>query len=323
MSSKNLVICDRETEYASRLADYLGGKKELALQVKLCGSPEQLEAIRRETPVDILLADDGITFTEGELAGIPKVMRLSASAVSAETEGSVRKIFRYQSGNDIYTHLIEALAEGGMGELWNIRKKERGKLVGVYSPVHRAGQTAFALEKGIELAKTLNVLYINLETYAGIGGYFPEEEKRNLSMLLYYAKQETGNPGLLITALVKQMKGLDYIPPVIFPEDIRTVTASEWMWLFGEILSHSIYDVLVLDLGDCVQGLFDVLKACDTVYMPAADDRLAVSKLYQYEEALCRQGYGEVWERMVRCDIRRTAKGKGSRTDGSVKGGRR
>ena len=77
MGSKNLVICDRETEYASRLADYLGGKKELALQVKLCSSPEQLEAICRETPVDILLADDGIMFTEGELAGIPKVMRLS------------------------------------------------------------------------------------------------------------------------------------------------------------------------------------------------------------------------------------------------------
>lgn len=320
MSSKNLVICDREAEYAARLADYLGGKKELALQVKLCSSPEQVESIRREMPVDVLLADEDITFTEGELTGIPKVIRLSAASV--ETESPVCRIFRYQSGNDIYTHLIEALAEGGMGELWNVRKKERGKLIGIYSPVHRSGQTAFALRKGMELAKTSNVLYINLETYAGIGGYFPEEEKRNLSMLLYYAKQETGNPGLLITTLVKQMEGMDYIPPVIFPEDIRTVTASEWMWLFSEILAHSIYDVLILDLGDCVQGLFDILKACDTVYMPAADDRLAVSKIYQYEEVLCRQGYGEVWERMIRCDIRRTAKGKDSRTDGSVQGGR-
>ena len=78
MGSKNLVICDRELDFASRLADYLGGKKELALQVKLCGSPEQVEAVRRETAVDILLADEEIRFTEGELAGIPKVVRLSA-----------------------------------------------------------------------------------------------------------------------------------------------------------------------------------------------------------------------------------------------------
>ena len=320
MSSKNLVICDREQEYAAQLAGYLSGKKELALQVKLCSSPEQVEAIRREMAVDILLADESITFTEGTLTGVSKVILLSAA--STGTEGMVSRIFRYQPADDIYTHLIEALAEGGMGELWNIRKKERGKLIGIYSPVRRIGQTGFALNKGMEMAKTSNVLYINLETYAGIGGYFPEEGKRNLSMLLYYAKQESGNPGLLITTLVKRMNELDYIPPVIFPEDIRTVTVSEWMWLFGEILSHSIYEVLILDLGDCVQGLFDILKACDTIYMPAADDRLAVSKIYQYEEALCRQGYGEVWERMIRCDIRRTVKDKDIGTDGFVQRGR-
>lgn len=320
MSSKNLVICDREQEYAAQLAGYLSGKKELALQVKLCNSPEQVEAIRREMAVDILLADESITFTEGALTGVSKVILLSAA--STGTEGMESRIFRYQSADDIYAHLIEALAEGGMGELWNIRKKERGKLIGIYSPVRRIGQTGFALNKGMEMAKTSNVLYINLETYAGIGGYFPEEGKRNLSMLLYYAKQESGNPGLLITTLVKRMNELDYIPPVIFPEDIRTVTVSEWMWLFGEILSHSIYDVLILDLGDCVQGLFDILKACDTIYMPAADDRLAVSKIYQYEEALCRQGYGEVWERMIRCDIRRTVKDKDIGTDGFVQRGR-
>lgn len=308
MSSKNLVICDRETEYAVRLADYLGGKKELALQVKLCDSPEQLIAIRREGAVDVLLADEGIGFGQEELAGIPNVIRLTG-AQEGETESGAGRIFRYQPGDEIYTRLIEALAESGMGEFWNVRKKERGKLIGVYSPIHRLGQTGFAIRKGVEMAKTLNVLYLNLEPYAGIGGYFPEE-KRNLSMLLYYAKQEAGSPGLLITTLVKQMEGLDYIPPVIFPEDLKTVTPSEWMWLFGEILNHSIYDVLILDLSETIQGLFEILKTCDSVYMLTADDPLAVSKMYQYEEVLCRQGYGEVWERMIRCDIRRTAKDK-------------
>lgn len=308
MSSKNLVICDRETEYAARLADYLNGKKELALQVRLCSNPEQLMVIRREAAVDILLADEGIAFGEGDLAGIPRVIRLSA-VEAGNPESPVHTIFRYQPGEEIYTRLIEALAESGMGEFWNVRKKERGKMIGFYSPVHRSGQTTYAIRKGKEMAETANVLYLNLEPYGGIGEYFPEE-KRNLSMLLYYAKQENGNPALLITTLVKQMEGLDYIPPVVFPEDLKTVTASEWMWLFGEILNHSIYDVLILDLSEVVQGLFEILKICDSVYMLTADDPLAVSKIYQYEEVLCRQGYGEVWERMIRCDIRRTVKDK-------------
>ena len=308
MSSKKLVICDRETEYASRLADHLGAKKELALQVRIVSGPEQVAGIQRESGIDILLADEQTVPEEDALSGIPHILWLTGKPVS-ETERSGRKIFRYQSGEEICTCLIEALAENGGGDLWNVRRKERGKMIGVYSPVHRLGQTAFALKKGKELARTKNVLYLNLEAFAGIGGHFPEE-KRNLSMLLYYAKQESGNPGLLITTLVKQMEGLDYIPPVLFPEDLKTVTEGEWLWLLGEIMDHSLYDVLILDLGDCIQGLFEILKHCDTVYLPAANDRLAVSKLYQYEEVLCRQGYGEVWERMVRCDIRRTVKDK-------------
>ncbi len=306
MNSKNLVICDQDVEYASRLADYLGSRKELSMEVKVCSSIDQAEAVCKEMAVDILLLDEGFA-CGGSLSGISRIIRLSAAPESVSDT-----IFRYQSGYDIYTRLIEILTEDGMGEFWNIRKKEKGKLIGVYSPVHRTGQTAFALDKGLELAETANVLYMNLEFYAGIGVYFPEESKRNLSMLLYYAKQKTGNPGLLITTLVKHIRGLDYIPPVLFPEELKTVTVSEWIWLFGEILNHSIYDVLILDLGDCIQGLCEILRCCDMVYMPTADDRLAVSKLYQYEEVLCRQGYGEVWERMIRCDTGRTIEDKDS-----------
>lgn len=47
VSGKKLVICDAETEYAARLAEYLGGKRDLSLQVKICESPEQVLSMRR------------------------------------------------------------------------------------------------------------------------------------------------------------------------------------------------------------------------------------------------------------------------------------
>lgn len=318
MNSRNLVICDREIEYASRLAKYLEGKRELALQVKICDSPEQVAWLGREARMDILMIDDRLSLGEKELADIPTVIRLTSQPSGRHGEESTHRIYRYQKASEIYAELLQVLASTGTGEQWGIRKKERGKLIGVYSPVHRLGQTAFALGKGAELAKKGNVLYINLESYAGIGGYFPEENEKNLSMLLYYAKQELGNPGLLLAAIAKQIGEVDYIPPVLFSEDLKTVSGREWIWLFEEILNRSIYDVLILDLGDCIQGLFDILRMCDTVYVPMADDPIAVSKLYQFEECLCRQGYGEVWERMIRCDIRGTVKSKGAETSGSV-----
>ena len=60
VSGKKLVICDAETEYAARLAEYLGGKRDLSLQVKICESPEQVLSMRRDTKIDILLADENI-----------------------------------------------------------------------------------------------------------------------------------------------------------------------------------------------------------------------------------------------------------------------
>lgn len=320
MNSRNLIICDREMEYASRLAKYLEGKKELALQVKICDSPEQAALIRRESGAEILLIDERISIDKKELQKIPQVIWLSSSVTGKKEGEDVRRIFRYQKSEDIYAGLVQVLAESGAGVNWGIHKKERGKLIGVYSPVRRLGQTAFAIGKGMELAKTENVLYVNLESYAGFGGYFPEEKEKNLSMLLYYAKQELGNPGLLIAMIVKHLGNLDYIPPVSFPEDLKTVTGKEWIRILEEILSRSIYDVLILDLGDCIQGLFDILNKCDVVYMPMADDQIAVSKLYQFEEILCRQGYGEVWERMIRCDIRGTVKVKDIEAVRSVTG---
>ncbi len=317
MSGKNLVICDAETEYASRLAGYLSGKRDLSLQVKICESPEQALAIKRDAKIDILLADENMKFTDGVLDGIPEVMYLSALETSMPPDQKPR-IFRYQSADAIYTCLVDSLIATGVGDLWAVRKKQRGQLIGYYSPVRRLGQTSRAIKNGIQLAKKSNVLYLNMEPYAGIGGYFAEEKERNLSMLLYYAKQEIGNPGLLITTLVQQMAGMDYIPPVMYPEDLKTVTAEEWLWLIGEILERSIYDVLILDIGDCVQGIFDILQNCDQVYMMTSGDRLAVAKLCQYEETLCRHGYGSLWERMIRCDIRRSAKNKSTGAAGSV-----
>ena len=307
-------------EYAARLAKYLEGKKELALQVSICESPEQAAMIRRETGAQVLLIDDRIGIDEKELSKIPQVIWLSSSAAVKGEDGDVHRIFRYQKRSDIYAEIVQVLAASGAGANWGIHKKERGKLIGVYSPVRRLGQTAFAIGKGMELTKTGNVLYVNLESYAGFGGYFPEESEKNLSMLLYYAKQGLSNPGLLIATIVKHLGELDYIPPAAFSEDLKTVSGREWIWLFEEILSRSIYDVLILDLSDCIQGLFDILNVCDLVYVPMADDPIAVSKLYQFEEVLCRQGYGEVWERMIRCDIRGTVKSKDTKASGSVAG---
>lgn len=311
MSSRNLVICDPETEYASRLAAFLGEKKELAFQVKIYSSLEQVRTIQNEMTIHLFVVSGEYEYESRRTIKARKIIVLSKGGQSRLGEDEI-SIYKYQSGNEIYMQMIQACAADGGEELLHIRKKEEGKIIGIYSPVHRTGQTTFAINKGKEISREHNTLYLNLETYAGLGGHFPEERNRNLSALLYYAKQETGNLGVVLSTVVKSFGELYYVPPVIYPDDLKSVTEREWLWLFHEILRTSIYDILILDLGECVRGLHEILRICDTVYLPAADDRFAASKLDQFGEILRQTGYGEVWERMIHCDIRRTIAGKDS-----------
>ncbi len=310
MSSKNLVICDPETNYASRLAAFLGGKRELALQVKIYRSLDQVQEAQEDMTIHIMIVSGEYSYEQRRTVNAGKVIVLSVDGKDNLGENEI-SVYKYQSGNEIYMQMLQACAEDGEDEILRTGKKGKGKIIGIYSPVHRTGQTTFAINKGNELSRDHNVLYLNLETYAGLGGHFPEERGRNLSALLYYAKQETGNLGIVLSTVVKTLGSLYYVPPVLYPDDIRSVTKREWVWLFHEILRTSIYDILILDLGECIQGLHEILEICDTIYLPEADDRFAASKLVQFQESLYQTGYGELWERMVHCDIRRTA----ARTD--------
>ena len=82
--------------------------------------------------------------------------------------------------------------------------------------MRRLGQTRMALRKGRELSRTENVLYLNMEVYAGTGSYFPEERQKNMSELSTYAKQESRKlAGVHGRAGKRAWRAWDYVPPAV------------------------------------------------------------------------------------------------------------
>lgn len=179
------------------------------------------------------------------------------------------------------------------------RTKTTGELIGVYSPIHRIGKTRFAMKLGRELAKKEPVLYLNLEEYAGGSYYFPDQTGQTMADLLYYARQEKGNLGLRISTIAGQDEELDYILPMPYVQDMQGVSGEEWLRLFGQILENCIYQKVILDLGDSVNGLFQILESCDTVYTPYIEDETARAKLNQYAENLRKTGREKVLEKTI------------------------
>ena len=245
MKSRNLVVCDTEEEYAKALAMFFMRKKELMLQVHVCSSVGHAEALGKELRADILLAAAECAGEVQEKVRAEKVFVLSTGRKSAE-KAEYPALYKYQSGEKMLSCIIQECAElfdaEDMSQGMSGNKKQ--KIIGVFSPVHRIGKTEYALKLGEKLAETENVLYLNLEVFAGIGGHF-KQEGQTLADVLYYARQEKGNLGLMLTTLVCHRGNLDYVLPVPISEDLKEVHGSEWALLVNKILEQSIYETIV------------------------------------------------------------------------------
>ena len=202
---------------------------------------------------------------------------------SERDSGQEDAIFKYQSGEAVCMRLVQLLAKGEDAAFLGIRKKGTGRILGFYSPVHRLGQTGMALKKGRELAAEENVL---VPESGGVRrGRDSISRRRGTGTCRCFSTMSGRSPKRwrsVLAGLVRRMDGMDYVPPAVIPEDIRDVKPGEWLWLFDEVLRTSIYDTLVLDIGDCVQGLYSILGVCDEIYMPVADDPAAASKIRQF-----------------------------------------
>lgn len=300
MKSRNLVVCDTEEEYAKALAMFFMRKKELMLQVHVCSSVGHAEALGKELRADILLAAAECAGEVQEKVRAEKVFVLSTGRKSAE-KAEYPALYKYQSGEKMLSCIIQECAElfdaEDMSQGMSGNKKQ--KIIGVFSPVHRIGKTEYALKLGEKLAETENVLYLNLEVFAGIGGHF-KQEGQTLADVLYYARQEKGNIGLMLTTLVCHRGNLDYVLPVPISEDLKEVHGSEWALLVNKILEQSIYETIVLDIGDGIPELYQLLKSCAEVHMPVLEDDYSKAKLLQFEREMNVLGQEDVLKRIVR-----------------------
>ena len=298
MVSKNLVICESEEGYAQALAMYFMRKKELAAEVQVCSTVTQVMELEKTKKIHLLfLAGEYAKEAKGKLHA-EKIFLLTTGTEEADGENQV---YKYQSGEKIVEDMIRicGLEASENESIYKGGRKQGGKIIGIFSPVHRIGKTTYGLKLGEEMAATENVLYLNLEIYGGIGGHF-EEGEQTLADVLYYARQEKGNLGLLLTTVVKHRKNLDYIVPMPVAEDVKSVKAEEWLMLIRRILEQSIYDVIILDLDEGISGVYELLRACTKIYLLYTQDLYGQAKLRQFENEVNLLGYEDILRKLVR-----------------------
>ena len=197
---------------------------------------------------------------------------------------------------------VERIAKGSVA---SVSRLINTKFIGFYSPIHRLGQTTLAIGVGRYLAQRHSTLYLNLESCAGMGELLPDYQSQDLADLIYYLHADPGKLSLRMKTMVHNMGGLSYFLPVKAGQALLELTADDWMQLFSQIEMLGEYEYVVLDMGDAVNGLIEVLRLCTRIFTPVSRDTRGREKRNQYELVLEKSGCREILRKTIWLDIPR------------------
>lgn len=285
MKRRQIAVCDGEQEYTRRFARYANRYRDSLFTVHGYTDIQELIKDTKEHPADIILLSGNLARELGREEQTGQIICLSEEEYQEE-KLDYPVIYKYQSCPQILRKAYSIYAEQTPVSLGIALRLKDMKRIGVFSPTGRTGKTSFALALGKELAKQRRTLYLNMEEFSGFEVLYPWGDGWTLSELMYFMKQGKNAFACKLESMIGQIGGLDYIPPVKSPLELRSIEKEDWEKLLETLEKESRYEYIILDLSCGVEGLFELLEQCDRIYMPHASDETAQAKLWQYKETL-------------------------------------
>lgn len=294
---KILVLCDTEEEYAQLMTEFMKKHKDLPWKVHTYTRIDELIKVEEDAVALLAVSESAYCEALQELQPLRTVILNESGRVRWEKVPCVDK---YQPAEEVLRSLLQIYAETAEVPLPRLKKSCHTKFIGNYSPVHRSMQTSFALTMSQLLARDHATLYLNFEHYAGIAELTPDLQTLDMADLMYFLGAEKEKFRLRMQTMLRHVGKLDYIPPMKSGQNLLTVPAREWISLLQKIEELGEYEYVVLDLCESMQGLFDILRMCRKVFTVTREDRIAKSKLLQYEQLLGMYEYEDVLEKTQR-----------------------
>lgn len=307
MKKEQMAICDNDGKYVYRLQEILEQRDSFPFEISVFTGKEnisQKEMQEMGKKYKLILA--GESFYE------PLQQALQQEGIGEErllllkgTEGmpQIRDyIWKYQSADNIRRQIMEHYADREE-DLPYTPGRKKGTLLGVFSPAGREWQSSFSVLLGQQLAKQVNVLYLNFESFSGFTKLLEHTDGRDLTDLVYY--MEGGKERLVckLESMVGNLNGLDYVSPAFSFVDLAEVKEESWMLLLQTLKEMGHYDYILLDLSEHIQGVLNILRICEKVYTLNDHEGMAQNRQAHYEELLRKLEYEDVLRNTTKCDL--------------------
>ena len=295
-----LILYDRDEEYAHLMGEYLMGCKSLPWKIAVCTSEDDLMRIGK-TPNTILVAAASVFGKQIKSGDFQKIIILDDGGDICD-ELSVEK---YQPAEETLRRILEIYMNDADEDSVTMMSPsgERAKLIGVFSPVRRCYQTTFSVLMGRLLEERGRVLYLSFEFCEGNEELIPCDKAGNLSDLMYFIKSPASVFSMRFKSMVRTIAGLDYIPCAVPGTELTEIPEDEWKQFLMRVSSLEGYSYIILDLSECIRGIFGILRMCDMVYTLTRKDKSAAMKIESYENVLRMYDYSDVKDKSIKCSV--------------------
>jgi len=314
LRKKQLVFLGMDLEYSKKLSEYLRKQDEDYFDIRIYSDLNIFIEKEEENNVDVLFMGENIYVANmsniSENDGIDNsffdVKTKSIKVLASEKNSQIKEeyfIYKYQSAYDIYMALINACIDEAIDKN-SINKSKKSKLVGVYSPVNRSYKTSFSYMYASIISKNQKVLYLNLEAFSGIGDFLFINQERNITDLMYEFRANRNLFNIIMSRYIDKSGNLSIVLPAENLSDIQKVSASDWVDFIDYLTVNSDYEVIVIDIGNNVSGIMDILTLCDDIYSPVREDSLSRLKMDHFLKMLNKYyGRSDIKDRIIILEI--------------------
>lgn len=284
MNKRKLIIYDKDEKYAGNLMEYLSNIKDFPYDISVYSKQEALTEYAGHVKIDLLLASESAYADIKQSVEAESVMILNESGNL--TWSDLQNIRKYQSAENIVQEIMNYYIEVAKVVPAKMTVCENVKIIGFFSPVGRCSQTTMGLTLGQIMSEKYATLYLNFESLSGFPYMLGYGMGKDISDLLYYLETAPEKFELNFQRCIRKLDCLDYILPMKAMHQLLLVKAEMWQRLINAIASSGRYKVIILDLSEGIQGLFEILRMCTHIYTLTKDDKIARAKIEQYEQLL-------------------------------------
>jgi cellulose biosynthesis protein BcsQ len=288
---KIMAVYDEDYLFTERFAQAVNRKTHMPFDAIAFRTLENLKSFSERSHIELLLISSAVD--RRAVKEIHAAMTVYfADGKSAARDRSSYCVYKYQASSGILREIMSYYGDSGREEA--VEGSMRQAVVyAVFSPVGKCGKTSLAVTLGRILSQESPTLLINFEEFSGFRALAGEEYHSDLSDLIYCYSSGTFSPAKL-GAVVHSMNGLDYIPPVRYPEDLDISRAEALPGLIRRIAVGSAYRYLVIDVGRVRKITPEILSECHVIYLPERKDVVSQAKIDEFEQYLEDSGRGEV-----------------------------